>query len=83
LPEFESCTCPTCKQSLPEDDVRIKKDEFLHNFNESKKRRLEDNEKEGKEMVLRKNNMNTLLQVLNSDFNELSEKKNYTTAKSG
>ena len=39
----------TGKQSLPEDDVRIKKDEFLHNFNESKKRRLEDNEKEGKE----------------------------------
>jgi exonuclease SbcC len=75
LPEFESCTCPTCKQSLPEDDVRIKKDEFLHNFNESKKRRLEDNEKEGKEMVLRKNDMNTLLQALNRDFNELSDKK--------
>ena len=24
IAEFESCTCPTCKQSLPEDDVRIK-----------------------------------------------------------
>lgn len=65
-PHFDesSCKCPTCQQSLPAETIRLNKDEFIHNFNASKKLRLDKNVLEGKELVEEKKSIEDLLQQL-------------------
>lgn len=70
-PHFDesSCKCPTCQQSLPAETIRLNKDEFIHNFNASKKLRLDKNVLEGKELVEERKMIEDLLQqlILNLD----------------
>jgi exonuclease SbcC len=65
-PHFDesSCKCPTCQQSLPAETIRLNKDEFIHNFNASKKLRLDKNVLEGKELVEERKTIEDLLQQL-------------------
>ena len=65
-PHFDesSCKCPTCQQSLPAETIRLNKDEFIHNFNASKKLRLDKNVLEGKELVEEIKTIEDLLQQL-------------------
>lgn len=65
-PHFDeySCKCPTCQQSLPAETIRLNKDEFIHNFNASKKLRLDNNVLEGKELVEERKTIEDLLQQL-------------------
>lgn len=43
------CSCPTCGQSLPEEQVQTAKDKALASFNKSKSERLESIQKKGKQ----------------------------------
>jgi DNA repair exonuclease SbcCD ATPase subunit len=43
------CECPTCGQSLPEEQVQAAKDKALASFNKSKSDRLESIQKKGKQ----------------------------------
>lgn len=76
LPEFDedSCTCPTCKQNLPEEDIRIKKNEYFTNFNLNKQNKLNQNKAEGLELVRQKEAMQSLLDDLTSDKEKLTTK---------
>ncbi|WP_094603435.1 hypothetical protein SPSIL_014850 [Sporomusa silvacetica DSM 10669] len=44
----ESCTCPTCKQELPEEQIQAARERALKNFNLDKSKRLEANNADGK-----------------------------------
>jgi len=51
----EDFTCPTCKQSLPEDTITTKLTELEGNFNANKANKIAENQKTGKATVQRKN----------------------------
>ena len=76
LTEFDeqTCKCPTCKQSLPDDDVRLRKDEFVKNFNSHKQDRLNQNKNTGLELVGQKNDLESLK-------NDLIDERTKCTAK--
>jgi DNA repair exonuclease SbcCD ATPase subunit len=44
------CSCPTCGQSLPEEQVQVAKDKALASFNKTKSERLESIQKKGKQI---------------------------------
>ena len=55
--EFTYCAetvCPTCNQDLPEDQIEEARQKALEAFNQSKAERLEENERQGHEIVKRK-----------------------------
>lgn len=66
IPEFEdtNCTCPTCKQSLPEDDIKLRKNEFISNFNRDKSERLATIQSAGKDLAGQKSDLESLLNDL-------------------
>lgn len=45
-------TCPTCKQKLPEDEIEQKQKEIRENFNKNKAEKLEQINKDGREIML-------------------------------
>lgn len=76
MPEFDSnsCACPTCKQALPEDEIRLKKDQFTANFNQNKTERLASIQQTGKELAGQKTDIESLLADLKSDVEKHNSK---------
>jgi len=66
-------TCPTCKQSLPTEQIDEKKASMEQNFNENKVRLLNDIKTQG---LKNKSDIETITNVINGYKNDLAEKEN-------
>jgi DNA repair exonuclease SbcCD ATPase subunit len=73
------CECPTCGQSLPEEQVQSAKDKALASFNKSKSERLESIQKKGKQTKEKldeiKRNNDQLDKEIEKIEGQLTEKK--------
>jgi DNA repair exonuclease SbcCD ATPase subunit len=77
------CSCPTCGQSLPEEQVQVAREKALASFNKSKSERLESINKKGKQSKekfeeLRKANEEFDKEILKIE-GQLVEKKELVT----
>lgn len=77
-------TCPTCKRPLEADDIEVKQQEMLANFNMNKSTRLQQNQvtgkaKAGKRTELQKNREDILAEISNleKELESLQAKKSY------
>lgn len=64
----DNCTCPTCKQSLPVDQVEEARKTALEAFNVSKSERLTKTTDEGKQLAQRKNELVEATEKIKSDI---------------
>lgn len=84
--EFDT-TCPTCGQSIPEDQINAKIEEMKANFEKDKKERLhkiqiqlEQNVKEGKALKANTDEIQVRLQELENELNQKLDKVNEVVA---
>ncbi len=70
IPEGEFI-CPTCKRPLEVADIEAKQNELQANFNQRKSERLQDNQKEGKGKVSRKEELQKQKDALLSKITDL------------
>jgi DNA repair exonuclease SbcCD ATPase subunit len=81
------CNCPTCGQSLPEEQVQAAKDKALASFNKSKSERLESIQKKGKQAKEKldelKNNDLQIDSEIQKIEGQLAEKKELVTKLQG
>ena len=58
------CTCPTCKQALPSDDIEAKRNEAIQNFKNNKTSRLNQINKEGTNLKSQKESLEAELKTV-------------------
>ncbi|MFS0776224.1 hypothetical protein ABC255_09475 [Neobacillus sp. 3P2-tot-E-2] len=81
------CSCPTCGQSLPEEQVQSAKDKALAEFNKTKSERLESIQKSGKQVAgkleeLKKSN-DEFDKEIEKIESQLKDKKEFLTSLKG
>ena len=68
----QSCTCPTCGQNLPEDQLSAAREKALADFNQSKASDFEIINLDGKKLSEKKNGLTGEITTLNTDLEKLS-----------
>lgn len=62
----DDCTCPTCKQALPSEDIEAKKLEAEKNFNTNKLAKMKNIESEGSNLKTQKENLEAEINTIDS-----------------